>query len=236
MSEGFVAGLCWQNLEPGQRRNGFPSWSWTGWTAPLSPDADEYKNGLSIGTESKIEVSAELCDRSLLPWQDFWQSNLRKRSIEKLSQYIHLEAWTVPLQFNFFPSTADKHPQYLPSELKPTMGSPYWAIFKDGGKINALLRLYLLLQTDEGSDFHLTLTMERFVGIILGRSQDLSRDSNTFILVAQNQEDYFERIGHLIFGRGHLKVVPESLREWDPDTLPWELCFRQKERQHIRLR
>ena len=72
---------------------------------------------------------------------------------ETLSQDIHLEAWTVRLQFSYFSSIADEHPEYLPSGRKPTKGSPYWAIVKDGEKIDAQLRLYLLLQTDEGPDY-----------------------------------------------------------------------------------
>lgn len=156
----------------------------------------------------------------------------RRESIEKSLCSTGYISSITPSWFNYLPSTANEYPKHLPSGLKPTTGLPYWAIFKDDGKVNVQLRLYLLQQ---GSEFHLPLATQQFVGIILGRSHDLTRDSNIFILVVQNWRDHFEQIGHMILGRDHQKVPSLSI-DMTQTTLPWELCFRRKERRQIRLR
>lgn len=55
-SDGFIAGLCWQQLAPGQRRIGFASWSWAGWKLNLSEHSTEYERGLRRHGLTDIEV------------------------------------------------------------------------------------------------------------------------------------------------------------------------------------
>ncbi|KAF5529377.1 ankyrin repeat-containing protein [Fusarium mexicanum] len=73
---GFLDGLCWQLEEPAHRRQGFPSWSWTGWqgvVAGMNKDsrAIEQPNGLTI--EISI-MSANQDGEVAVPWSRCYNS------------------------------------------------------------------------------------------------------------------------------------------------------------------
>lgn len=240
-SEGFVAGLCWLNAARGKRRYGFPSWSWTGWDVPLQQTSPTYRHGLAFD-EGPVEVSVELRDGSTLSWQNFCESYLGVESLEdlfKLSQYIHVQAWTIPLRFLHFPPLVCKVPAQGFGHSKN-----YWAVFKDEHQ-TVYSYLFLLPQVDEETiECDLASpSCQPLFGIIPGTPQDSNTRAIPPIIVVKQKENYFERIGHLFLGpyswvetagrgiesSGFLDMSPEEEERW---VGRW---VRQKEIRRIRL-
>lgn len=198
VSEGFVAGLCWLNVARGKRRPGFPSWFWMGWDVPLQPTSPPYQHGLAF-SDQPVEVSVELCNGSMLSWQKFCESYTGVDSLEelsKLSQYIHIQVWTIPLDFVRLSPLASKVP---PQALG--FGENYWATRQDDHQI-MYSYLFLLPQLDEETlEQDLTSSSRQpCFGIIPGTSQDINAQAEPPILVIQQKGDCFERIGHLFLG------------------------------------
>ena len=76
------------------------------------------------------------------------------------------------------------------------------------------------------------------MGMILGESYSLSSNPNTFIMVAQDNGECFERIGHLILGRGHVRVVDKvsgKILDWEQNKQTFEAFFWDQERRLIRI-
>lgn len=240
-SEGFVAGMCWLNAARGKRRHGFPSWSWTGWDAPIQRTSPPYRHGLAFG-DGSLEVSVELCDGLMLSWEKFCESYLSNeslRDISSLSQYIHIQAWMIPLRLDLFPPLSSKVPAQDFGHSKP-----YWAILQDEG-YSIYSYLFLLQQIDNEdcqSDLAST-SLQSCFGIIPGMAQDLKSRAPPPVLVVQDRGSHFERVGHLFLGPydwiesvgGHLV----SSRFWDmsPDEEEkWVgRWLRHKQLRRIRL-
>ena len=95
--ERFARSLCWTLESPGSRREGFPSWSWTGWKGVVSRPQG-YNISLQLGFP--IEVSLVPQDQSLqtLSWGDF--EALEADAIALLPQYCYLQitAITMPVR------------------------------------------------------------------------------------------------------------------------------------------
>lgn len=226
LSDGFLAGLCWQQQAPGHRRAGFPSWSWTGWNIVISQDSEEYHDGLRMKGCHDMEVLFEDEDGSRVSVQE---SQLKSGSNNSLAPYIHLMAHRVSLHFCYRPDTSDTQPKHLPSGHKPCFGSAYWAIFNSSKLANLEARLYLLQETGQDSENHANLITNTFTGIILGDLQILNENQNTFVMVTQDMGEYHERIGHLILGDGHAEFGDLSqniVSEWastfqPPPALQW---------------
>ena len=91
---GFCIGLCWHVETPAQRRQGFPSWSWTGWLGKCTWRFGEFLwRELQGDTDARLQV--ELQDNRLLDWNTVWerydQYNLQ------FSNIIRISAWVTPM-------------------------------------------------------------------------------------------------------------------------------------------
>lgn len=222
-------------MAPGNRRVGFPSWSWVGWNLYLSENSEEYESGLRTQGYTDIEIFFEDEDESLLSWEVFWKSVGQNLT---LSSYIHLSVNTIQIRLSYDPDSKYTQPDYLPSGRKPTLGSTYWAAFDTKEQISMQARLYLLQEIVKTSEYHLDLTTKIFIGVVLVESHYLSDDQNTFVMVAQDTGECLERIGHLILGRGHVRVVDKvsgKTLDYRPHQHTFEACFWHQERQSIRI-
>lgn len=107
---GLLLGMCWDLKNPSTRRPGFPSWSWTGWFGPVrwggyhmgvSGIEDWWKNSKAwrpFRVYLEIKLRLELCDGRMLDINTFQQSYDNLNQQAELSNFIHISAWTTPIQ------------------------------------------------------------------------------------------------------------------------------------------
>jgi hypothetical protein len=103
----FSESLRWKLKVPSARRDGFPSWSWTGWFGTIvwpttyssgafphrTPRRLEHPRDPKVN-EKAIRVSVELRDHEIIDWNTF-QTQYRDLLVSsKLSGFIYLEAYT----------------------------------------------------------------------------------------------------------------------------------------------
>lgn len=86
---GLFAALCWQTSNPTSRRIGFPSWSWTGWSAAVRWDVRDLE---IIRTDPNIDVSFEV-DNVVILYDVFQNCYADLERSLALSRYINISAW-----------------------------------------------------------------------------------------------------------------------------------------------
>ena len=97
---GLATGLCWFLEKPSQRRAGFPSWSWTGWTGQVSkPNHDrlQYYFGFPEG-HLDVKIWIELEDETIRRWSDD-VTTVEIHGRVRYTQYLHLEIYTIRIRF-----------------------------------------------------------------------------------------------------------------------------------------
>lgn len=105
----LINGLSWGTRLPTKRREGFPSWSWTGWhfTAIYSPDintgtaAMDQEKSLTGSYQSRhFYVWAQKLDGTVIPFPNEVSEFAAFHAAYsfRLTPYLHIEAWTVDLR------------------------------------------------------------------------------------------------------------------------------------------
>lgn len=127
----FSESLRWNLPTPGTRRQGFPSWSWTGWYGEVgwpagffSATSKHRKQQLDRPRNPRINLDAmkvgvELRDGTVLDWKSFQARYHELLTFGLLSGIIHVEANTMPVQHVRFAGQAT-----LQVLLQCTNGSP----------------------------------------------------------------------------------------------------------------
>jgi hypothetical protein len=220
--EAFAAALTWCNQAPGTRRSLFPTWSWAGWTVPINYEGHSWQLELKLFVEGN--------DRSLSDVDELSDVLLDQGIPGSSDKFIHIEAWTIPIDLRHFPDEAEEL-QYHNHLYDDSSG--YLAIFQtDEGAVQ--VPMYPLHQQDCAPDFK----QGSLLGIVLGRCEDFS-DLHTFdsifIMAVQEKEQCHERVGHIL-----LKLEYEESRRNGykfPESMIRECrtIFRSKERKTIRL-
>lgn len=96
-SMGFFFGLFWDLQERSERRNGFPSWSWTGWYGPVKWEWACTMTWPEVNIDPDVQLSVELVDGQRLKWEAFQEINTKRNMLSRLSNIIYLAAWTVDI-------------------------------------------------------------------------------------------------------------------------------------------
>jgi hypothetical protein len=94
-SMGFFFGLFWDLQERSDRRNGFPSWSWTGWYGAVTWDWAHTLKWKEVKIDPGVQLNVELIDGQILKWEKFQEINSKRNMVSHLSNIIYLEAWTI---------------------------------------------------------------------------------------------------------------------------------------------
>ena len=102
-SEAFAAGLSWCNTASGTRRSLFPTWSWAGWNVPINYDTESCRNGLKLEGEKPLKVFIENHDGSISDMDEQSDVSLDMGIPGSSSKFIHIEAWTVPIDIHYSP-------------------------------------------------------------------------------------------------------------------------------------
>ncbi|OAP57213.1 hypothetical protein AYL99_07951 [Fonsecaea erecta] len=117
-------GFLWYHVKTSTRRPGFPSWSWAGWAgevAYLELSRVQHWYHPSFTAES-MDASVEMADGTLVPWQEFRRLIVADRlpPPSKLSNFLQLDAYTVPLRFEWLDSPPRHSWAYAPDmPLRP---------------------------------------------------------------------------------------------------------------------
>lgn len=169
---GMFMGLCWQPTTPSSRRFGFPSWSWTGWSAPVDWDLYDLQELL---TDPNVDISFE--HSNVIVTYDMFQ--LRYIELDRslaLSNFIHLSAWTSKIKLLEYDSTKGRYMTRMELE--------------DGG--------YIHWEFSPTTNAMLS-TQSSFIGIHIGRyfegSQQYITRFGPALLVVEESEAGMERVG-----------------------------------------
>lgn len=157
--------------------------------------------------------------------------------IGNFTSKIFLRAFTLQLKLIHDPLTKHTQPKHLPSGLKPTKGSDYWASFPISSEVSLQARVYLL-ELGTSATQHEALIETTFTGIILGESHHVGENPDTFIMVTRDVGESLERIGHVILGRGHVRIVNKVSTEtvsYMPDQDIFQAYFGCQEQRLVCL-
>lgn len=92
---GFYGGLCWGVVAPAERREGFPSWSWTGWRSKIRWEIKDWEWDL-LDPNKDLQISIQLEDGSVVNMEKFCHAY--DDMSMKISDTLHIATWTFPVQ------------------------------------------------------------------------------------------------------------------------------------------
>jgi hypothetical protein len=237
--EAFAAALTWCNQAPGTRRSLFPTWSWAGWTVPINYEGEPCKRGLDLKNERPLKIFIESCDGSLLDMDELSDALLDQGIPGSSGKFIHIEAWTIPIDVRYLPNGAEEL-QYHGHLYDG--GSEYLSRFQsDEGAVE--FPMYPLYQKHEND---VTTQQSRapnfksgsLLGIVLGRCDfsHLYWPDVIFIMVVQEKERYYERVGHILLSEHTGERIDGYLENPESAVISgFQSIWRSKERRTIRL-
>ncbi|RSL47461.1 hypothetical protein CEP53_009933 [Fusarium sp. AF-6] len=183
----FLAGICWKLDMPGNRRHGFPSWSWVGWKGVVNKRCDFGADPGTASNEIGILASFESPDGTRTEWSqleptlgpDGSQDHLRILILDCLSFPIQVEevhgetdadgpASDAKTRFRV---TGDVAGHFFPLCKRPSWGPD---------------------QSRRGQILGVPLDMRH--STMLGVNP--SEPTSVFILVFHKKTEFWERIGH----------------------------------------
>jgi hypothetical protein len=96
--------LRWVLIGPPHRREGFPSWSWTGWNNQVRYVIQDLDSEFCTTKENAMEITVELMSGRLLNWseyqdnypnlQDYSQAHTPRGDTDRPSRFIYVSAFT----------------------------------------------------------------------------------------------------------------------------------------------
>jgi hypothetical protein len=240
-SEAFAAGLSWCNTAPGSRRALFPTWSWAGWTAPISYQHELCVYGFKFDSAYPLKVFIENYDGSLLD-MDKQSDVLLDHGIRgPSSKFVHIEAWTISIDIRYMPEMTDEwldglkpSPWYSHRRVWNRNVSGHFAFFQDE-EGTSYVPLYSLFQTYEiGVTTHQSYApdseQDSLLGIVLGNvPQEYYYSKAVFVMIVHSKGPSYERVGHMTIEEN--TVVDTGLHSGSF----WQRCFHSRKRKTIRL-
>ncbi|KAF1954331.1 HET-domain-containing protein [Byssothecium circinans] len=92
---GFCGGLCWGVVSPSERREGFPSWSWTGWRSKIRWEIRDY-SWHYVEPNKDLQLSIQLEDGRVVDLETFCHSY--DDMSMNISDTLHIATWTFSLR------------------------------------------------------------------------------------------------------------------------------------------
>ncbi|KAL9106456.1 MAG: hypothetical protein Q9227_008544 [Pyrenula ochraceoflavens] len=200
ITDGFVAGLCWKHEtgKEGQRREDFPSWSWTGWTCALRPTSVYYTREAKRVCEVPIEMSFQF------PHE---HGNRRRQSFEEFSASRDNQQGIE----DYFSGVRDTFITALTLELQPECFKSYQPFSEDRleffacpassrASSNAHVRMNILEAVEEKPGW--CTANPQLMGIFMGKV-DVGTNGTVghhvaFVMVIKEiRNGVYERIGYI---------------------------------------
>jgi hypothetical protein len=94
LSMSFFSGLCWGLMKPSTRRDGFPSWSWTGWEDAVVKWSYDKNHWDTIKVDNDIQVLVETTAGRPIDLEESYRLQNEPESVGLLSNLIQITAWT----------------------------------------------------------------------------------------------------------------------------------------------
>lgn len=185
IAKGLTFSLFWNSYSSCKRREGFPSWSWTGWKGSIMFNK-RYQD-----CSKRVEVRIELDDGSFIPSTHDFRHLVQYREISRsISQFLVIKADTVDIEIA-------PHDQYkgwtaalLHPDAKNCVTQPrhhlkcWYPYFMNEELIHTELRL------------HKELDSLVWKGLILRKTKDYSSvGGEVSVLVVHKVKDWWERVG-----------------------------------------
>lgn len=166
----FLGNMCWDVARPGQRLEGFPSWCWTGWVAPI-------RFNWPYDLVQGVHVSLMTRDGAVILWDEV-PVFLAGGDDRQLSTRIQLSVWTFQAQFRV--AKADK------------VGAPLKFCLKSHENV----ALHLNMELTESDALHARLSNSKWTCIVLGRWKV---GTVQYAMVVDFDHGIAHRIGYLKF-------------------------------------
>jgi hypothetical protein len=178
---GFALALLWNLQKPASRRQGFPTWSWTGWKERVLGGGLPVIGGeistmsahcYCSGDQPEVLFSGEhLNDGRPLGWASFLRHLASKDGMLGLAPILTLQVWTVNLQFTFF---QQRDTGFFPYNFfaRLDVGASHTSSRRSALGLTSDPYLYFplrpTLEIQEKGLLHKRLQTETFEGLILG--------------------------------------------------------------------
>ncbi|KAI8689562.1 NACHT domain-containing protein [Fusarium sp. Ph1] len=170
--EAFARGLCW-NVLCGTRREGFPSWSWTGWKGKLLRNelsAASFKFDFAI----KVSMVPRGDPSGAVSWAEFEAMRPKEKAALPQDYILKIRGTAVDVSIR--------------CEITH---SPYAVFYNGNEAVKGSIQLCKDLKQD--TSFQCRLAEEGLTAIVIGNGTAIGKSS--ILLAVVNVGDYWERIG-----------------------------------------
>lgn len=185
-SHEFLAGICWTLDMAGDRRHGFPSWSWTGWRGVVSPRYAEDAVGRTASNETDIVVSFEQHDGVRTEWSQL-EPMRGYRGCQDHLRILVLDCPSFPFQVEGVGTGGSALTESPSSDEKPGLR----ATGDVSGHFYSLCKRRSWGSDQPGQGQLLGVPLS-----LIHESEPESRPPRIFILVFYKKSEFWERIGH----------------------------------------
>jgi hypothetical protein len=221
--ESFNLGLSWDFSEIVilarlSRREGFPSWSWSGWDHPVSY-REWYATRRKFFSPPELNVAIEIADGPTMSWIDIKQAVILGKHHLSRTKLLKVEAWTTMVKLRFITGAAEK-----PEDLASTTFTWAYASFCSE-EYAWMVRAQVPILVN-GADLNTWKdgrhTYALCTGILLGGIEKDDNQVDHPLLLVTKKGEFWERIGitYLIESfqmapwRKEQKPVEKWIRYW----------------------
>lgn len=192
--------LNWRHRQPCNRQAQFPSWSWAGWSGPVTRGKHVF-----LGTGNPFLASLEKDSRGeeaeIIDLQDFAKEHGKYHMYASGSPFLRLRIWAVDLEFTHVSwsgvSEAAKQAYYDERNLGERSQKD---AFKEGLYAKLPRRGYTELAYFyiDDKDFDADSLQEKSLPAMMSEDNPSNADA-TFIILIHRGEDRYERLGYVLF-------------------------------------
>ncbi|KAH7466711.1 hypothetical protein FOMA001_g15884 [Fusarium oxysporum f. sp. matthiolae] len=205
-TESFLMGLMWYNLEGGERRSQFPSWSWVGWKGGALQQRLLYQRYLLATRLDDPLVWIEDQNGQLRPFPEFADLPGFLASTDYFSRYIHIEAWTIPCSIVYI--------QLRPPRKRASVDYPsgFYARFPVNDMQDGFAKLHLSIRMSLSDGNIVDVTGGAYLGILLPFFNTFGRIHypRAYGIVVKDKGECYERVGCFFiygyWGDAHLRM------------------------------
>ncbi|CEI68141.1 unnamed protein product [Fusarium venenatum] len=199
----FLRSLCWIPNDTGHRRSDFPAWSWAGWSCSV-----HFNSRIARAERFAVTVSIGHTDESFKTLEDTFHQGIKPNKLQYLSKTLRLTGKVVKLRAQIFLVKSSYHP----TEIGKT-SLLVWPLQHEQmyGDVQVMIPVQLLQPLDEQAVSLWRNHPPQLRGVLMERNQDENVPDTVFVLVvAEVQENKYERVGYLELGDGDYDYAGEA--------------------------
>jgi hypothetical protein len=236
ITQAFAIALCWQT-GPGQRRDGFPSWSWVGWTGQVKEsvflEVELGKYGYVSNAGRDIKVDFELIAGGLRSCDEVY-SHDNPPDPTLFSPFIHIEAWTLPLQcknlssFRGHSVRGISNNSRLEQKLSSSL-SGIWVTFPDCQAPRPYFSVKTQLEVKNDEFYIRYVGGQSLIGVVI----DTHR--SPFVIVVRDAGDAYERVGNFALSKTDAFFFLPPGHQQPEDRVSWDAIVPKMTKLRLRL-